>query len=492
MRTALLICLIGGLAGHHVFLAKGNFATDDALLFYMSGLNIVHGEKLEELNQRAIDYYTAQRTGEHESFRLKFRKDYLNEYTFPGAVFFGVSRIFKPLFDSISKLYPLFLTEVVAFSFALCFILLFSLLLIIIRSTGQPLFCWALAATLILFGFSELLPVQGHNFPIIILPDNLRDALQRLGELLLRPGHEFSPLSFAPRNNFALLMIGVFALRWTDRHLHAYVLLFFLSLVHLGTSGLLWALLVFVDLLLRPHLFRRPAVLGVVALTGAVFFARETMWEVVGERALTVAAAGAALFVLLGLLLAVPQLRQPVARLGERYRSVRGALLRRGDVAADIIVITIFWLVTVSITYLVTYLFIVYVKPFPQFQFLYFWGQLHGRLLLAIWPSVVFALALLSLRWAAARHDAQGRNFTVWIASVALLPALALAWHSVSIPWAAEALPLAAEKFGRAEIRLHKGPMTRIRPLSFDELVLYYAISKSVDTDEDALRLIVP
>ena len=73
---------------------------------------------------------------------------------------------------------------------------------------------------------------------------------------------QFSSLSFPPRCNIALLLVGVFALRWTDRHFCAYLSAFFLSLVHLATSGLVLALMVATDLLIRPSLFRRPQILA--------------------------------------------------------------------------------------------------------------------------------------------------------------------------------------------------------------------------------------
>ncbi len=70
MRTALLICLIAGFAGHYNLISRTDFGTEDSVLFYLSGLNIFHGKKLEELNQRAIDYYTKRGVDEHELLRL--------------------------------------------------------------------------------------------------------------------------------------------------------------------------------------------------------------------------------------------------------------------------------------------------------------------------------------------------------------------------------------------------------------------------------------
>lgn len=488
----LALALISGIAVHTAFQSQGVRGTDDNLIYYMSGLNVFHGEALDQLNDRAIWLFEQKGADKHAMMRLKLHKVSLSEYALPGTIYYGVSRILKTLFGPTPGLYPFFLSQSIVFGFFLTFVLTFLVLIGVFLFIKRPLFIWALGLTLGLYGLSELLPLRQNSFATILMHDSLGGIFAHTRDLLLRPGSQFSPLAFTPRSNFTLLLMSLFALRWSKHHLAAYGLLFVLSFYHLSASGLLLVMLVGIDILIRPQIFRSIPVAGVVALTTAVFLYRENMWEHLLGKGLVPLIAAAGIIVFIGGIMAAPAVRRRILGPDSYYARVQNALLKRGSVAADMTLIVAAWLVSlVAIHILIRQMdFTVFSNWSEAF---YFWGRINGRLMTLLFPSVVFGLFILFLA-----RMARSRFFRIRRVGHAAFPivvgvmTMIVVWHSSKVVANYKVLPIVAGGFFKAERLLQKGTMPQLKAMGFSETLLYYAFSKSVDGHPRQLNAIMP
>ncbi len=492
LGLVLIISLIGGLAAHTTFQSQGVRGTDDNLIFYMGGLNVFHAEALERLNDRAIALFEKKGTDPHAMMRLRLHKVSLNEYVLPGTIYYGVSRVLKTLFGRVPDLYPLFLSQSIVFGFFLTFLLTLLVLLGVFAFINRPLFIWALGLTLGLYGLSELLPLRYNSYATILMHDSLGGIFTHTKDLLLRPGSQFSPLAFTPRSNFTLLLIGLFALRWSKHYLAAYGLLLVLSYYHLSASGLVLVMLVGIDLVVRPQVFRSIPVAGAVALTTAVFLYRENMWEHLLGKGLGPLMAAAGIIILIAAIMVVPRVRRRIFGPDSFYLRVQKFLVKRGGVAVDLILISAAWVVSlVAIYFLIGQMDL---KAFSSWsQAFYFWGRINGRLMTLLFPSVLFGLCILLLGRMARRDSWHIRRLghVVFPAIVAAMT-LVVVWHSFTMVQKYKVLPMVASGFFRVERALQKGTMPRLRAMGFSETLLYYAFAKSVDGYPRQLNAIMP
>ncbi|MHC8509084.1 MAG: hypothetical protein ACYYKD_06750 [Rhodospirillales bacterium] len=481
---ALAFCMALALAAvtAHALFVSGLSGSEDNLLFYMMGLNLFHGPELAAMADRAIAFYTEQGADEHALFRLQFRKTYLNEFPAPGAVYYGVGRIFKPLFDPAANLYPLFLTQVLAFGLFAAVMLAAAVSAGIMWMTGRTALGWAFALTLAFFAMTEYSPFTAQSFATILNNETPADAAAHIFNLLFRPSAQFSPLGFAPRGQFALLTIAVFALRWIDRPAASYWLAFALSFVHLGSSGMMLAVLAGLDLVLRPERLKRPAVIAPVVIAAVLFAARQSMWEIIGAAAAPMGLAFGVV-VLTGLVLGFAEGPRAAARAFAPVLRVRAWLLGRGPVLAELILLAFGWVVSAAVLYAVIH----GLQPFSELETFYFWSRAHGRLMMILWPAAVFGVLALFTAWALKRQGR--RRITAFAAPLICAAAVFAVGAKTAKYWnSTGALERTAGDLFKSERRLKKGAMPNLRALGEEEWVLYYAMVKSIDHGQDFLE----
>jgi hypothetical protein len=491
--VVLAMTLVAALGAQINFISTGVRGSDDNLLFYMSGLNVAHETELLTLNNRAINHFKQKRqTRPHAMKRLILHRDYLNEYPLPGMIYYGVSRIFKPLFDPLPSLYPMYLSQSIVFGFVVCFVFAIGALIGIFAIIKRRLFTWALAITVIFYAFIFFLPLKFNAFANLMLHDNLWGVAKNTLEMLFHPSAQFSPLSFTPRSNFALLMIGVFALRWRNRYFLSYLLVIGLSFIHLSTSGMILALLFGMDVALRPQIFRRPLISLSVALGGLNFVMRESMFDALiggNSKYLLIAGLGG-LIAMVFVVIKTPFLYRTLIGPKSIYAMVQKWLLARGAVGADLILLTLVWLLSAIITYsVVKHLNLELFEPW--FQAFYFWGRVSGRLLMAVAPAILFGICLLSLRALIANRGWFRRQSILIIPGILALILGALIWQSTLRVRPSSLLPRVASDFFKIEERIKKGSMPRLKAMGFSEAVLFYAISKTVDGKTKPLNSIL-
>ncbi len=488
----LILALIGGLAAHTGFLSQGVRGTDDNLMFYMSGLYVFHGEALDRLNDRAIRFFEDKGADEHAMLRLRLHKVSLNEYVLPGTVYYGVSRVLKAMFGPIPAIYPLFLSQSIVFGYFLAFTFTLLVVLGVFRFINRPLFIWAIGLTLGLYGLSELLTLKSNSFATILVHESFGGILAHTRDLILRPSSQFSPLAFTPRSNFTLLLIGLFALRWSRHTLASYGLLLVLSFYHLSASGLLLVALVGIDAVVRPRIFRSLPVAGTIVLTTGAFLYRENMWEFILGRGQASLIAAAGIIIVIGAIMALPANRRRVFGPDSFYAHIQNALLKRGAVAADLILITVAWFVSIAAIYIL-------IKQMDVDNFsdwsevFYFWGRVNGRFMTLLLPSFVLGFWLLLLS-----RMARGNLFRIRRIGHAALPiivgamAMITIGHSTNVVAKYKVLPIVAQGYFKAEKQLRQGVMPQLKAMGFSEAVLYYGFSKSVDGSPDQLNAVIP
>lgn len=480
------ITVLAGVFSGRLLIDRGVAGTEDNLLFYMMGLNLVAADQLETMANAAIDYYSTRVDDPHVLLRLNFRKTYLNEFPLPGAVYLAVSRAFKGMLDLNQTLYPLYLSQVVVFGLTAAMALSVVCVVLLVRLTRRPLHMWALAFTVLLYGLSEFLPVQQNSFATLLVHDGFGGVMAHLGQLLVRPGPQFSPLGFTPRGHFALLMIAVFALRWSNRYGVGYLLLMGLSFVHLSTSAVILLALLGVDLFLRPSVFRKPQTAAIVLLSLIVVMGRQTMWQLLGENWPLVLGGAGAFSLLMLAVWGVPSLRRSLASTFCWLSPIRNWFFGSNKTAADLRVLTIGW----GITFLALFVVVVVFDPFDPLSRFYFWGRLHGRVAAVLWPSLIFGLIVLAgVRVARRREKRNGLVKSSALIGVLLLAVSAYPGGKSMLQ--GKVLNRVAVDFFKAEQRLYGPPMTNLPPMGFEEKVLYYGMCKSVDLKQKYLQLVL-
>ncbi len=480
------VALIAGLAGGRMLIAGGVVGSEDNLLFYMMGLNLVAADQLSEMADQAIAFYTANGADPHALLRLEFRKTYLNEFPLPGAIYLAIGRTYLELFEASRNLYPLFLAQTIVFGLTAAMALSVIAVVALTRLTGRPWHLWALAATMVLFVLSEFIPVAANSFATLLVNDSVGAVLGHLGQLLVRPGPQFSPLGFTPRSHFALLMIAVFALRWSNRHHLGYALILVLSFVHLSTSALILLTLLAVDVFVRPQIFMQRKVAVITAITTVVVMSRQTMWQLLGDAWPILAVAAAIIVIAAMAIWKAPGLQSALAKPFGWLTPVRRKIVGRNKIAADLRVLALGWIVSFVILYAVIAVF----EPFEPLSKFYFWGRLHGRTAMILWPSVIFGLIVL-LKIRAARRIGLTKGLRAAVVAGCLLVSALVAVPAVQTVRDGNVLVRVATDFLQADQRLYGDPMRSLPAMGFEEKVLYYGMIKSIDLNEPYLPLVL-
>jgi len=298
-------------------------------------------------------------------------------------------------------------------------------------------------------------------------------------DTILYPDRCCSPFGYFARSNFNLLLILVFALRWSNRHAASYFLLASMSVIHLAQTGLAVLLLIAADLLLRPKTLGRKPVLAGAALALIVFLARQGAWPKFAwftEHAmlLVVGVLAAGLLILLIYRLAGDLEKIARASLGPVLR-LRGWILDKGPVAADLIVVGLGWLG-------LSLLLLAVVKWLGQEALEEMSYLSRGtlivtprRLLSMLQAPFIFGLVLLWLRWLDKAPERTKAAAARWSPRLVLLAVLVLWGQNLA---RAGLDPFPARQIERME-RLHARALAAppYPDRDFDEARMYYLMA---------------
>lgn len=474
------------LAGQLSTLQRSLDLNDDNLYLLTTALRIDAPEAVERQDARVLEGYARTQAEENLVYRWHARADYSWNYALLTASLWAVEHLLGPPPADDPDAVPGYVARWAFAGYALAAAVVAVLSVAALASLRSVL---VLAAFAIAMGSLALIesslfealwsraagePFRHGEVTLVAAEAPLRETLR----FLLSPGYGYTPLGFLGRCHFALGLVVAFALRWHARLGPAYAALLALAFVHQSMMGLLLGTLVLVDLAIRPRALLRRSVWPVVAVAGVVYLLRESIFEVLASP--VVAGLVLALAVVAWLLLGRRPREETVARLRravERWLAPRRGFLARSDRTAsavlDLGVLLSALLVTLPLGVLVNAIL-------PERETMYFWSQVHGRLLGALRPSVAFGLALvgLALAWrAAGRHARVALGHT--LRTVAVVVCAACAWDAARSPGALARMRAFASE-------LDRGLATPIQQIDGpDEARVYYAVGKTVLTGTD-------
>jgi len=273
-------------------------------------------------------------------------------------------------------------------------------------------------------------------------------------------------------------------LRWRGQFAGSYALFVPMAFVHLSQAGILLFGLLIMDLLVRPKVLRRPVTLVPVILSVGIFLWREQLWYVIGAREWLVVAllvlVVAVVCVVLYYRKAVSDLPRRIARgledgfIGQRL----GEVGRMPVVAGDTIMLILGWFSVFCLTWVGNQ----FASPL---QSTYFWNQMAGRIIGIIAPILIVA-ALYMMLVKLSRSISAGVLRKGGLAAVVVL-----------------ALPLL---FLKPPHKLHEDVILRVTTNMAkldermqeqidvfdgdDEATYYYALAKTMATDQDFLKVL--
>lgn len=407
-------------------------ADDDRIWLYMTGANLGQSGRADDLQVRVSAVKRASGTPASDTIRIEMRRAYQQNYI-------GASAIYRAAAEAVERWsagpasYPSFLAWALYAGFVAAYVVTCAAVVLAAAATGSSRVAAAMAVSIVLTSALEATiavfgdPVVGGPtlLPRVGIPveaPTQRFLATALGTIV-NPGVAFTIFGDTPRNHFLLATIAVFGLRWANRHGLAAMVLLALSFLHQSQTGLLFVVLLGCDLILRPEVFRRPFVGLAATATLASFLFRERLGPYIGFDnrllfAVAVAAVAGSVIAAAGYLAS-----RPSDRLGTWLQAWR----RPGTSAADVRTLLAIWLATVPLAIAGNALA-------NSDASLYFWSQLHGRLLAIIRPG----LMLLAALYLVDRSLMVARRARVWpgvaACAIALAPALWLARDYVASP----------------------------------------------------------
>jgi len=222
--SALLIaiCIFLASIGVYITLSYGLKLNDDVLWLIVNSHAFFGIEESTNLQSRVASLLFSQdRIVEASRFDLRSQSLYL----YP--IYSIVSRFFQLL------LYPGLTANIISFEFYVSSVIIctsyavsavISLLVVFVvfvscGNTGL----FSLATLFALYAVSPIIELQYSTFYLMSHYD-FSTALEDLFSILLKPGHEFSIFGYSGRSHFSLLLLAIFASRWSGMHVTAYSL----------------------------------------------------------------------------------------------------------------------------------------------------------------------------------------------------------------------------------------------------------------------------
>ncbi len=412
-------------------------ANDDRLWLYHTGAQIgrtADSDRLTTMVRRSLETSGAN---QNKLFRYDAREGYRSNYVMATTVYrVAAGAVRRATGDLMARDYPAYLARAMYGGFLLTYVIA-ALVFVIVVSTladGKLLLGLVAAFTAIVV-LETLFDLAGDSWwglPVL-LPDAQTSETfwQVFGPnfpgLILNPQVQMSPFGDTPRNHFILLTLALFTLRWRGAFAASYLLLLCMSFVHQSQTGLLSAYLLGADAVLRPRIFRSPTAI-LLALIIGTYLSRETLGGAIGIARPLVIVTIAILTAAGGLLIWIGVRRPASAALADRLDRLRQRLLRRGAVAADLLVIGGIWVTTFPVAAAIN-------AMGSEVQSLYFWTQIHGRSLGILRPALLFGITLFALAAAFRRYTpAQITRATLVAAGLALIPSAYLAGRHSRTP----------------------------------------------------------
>lgn len=455
-----------------------NPSDDDYVYLFFAGFQMFGPESVKTIHDRMLEYLFHTAVDDDLYFRAVMRYQYVDNYPFTTGVIYltGLALHAFQLADPL-KDFAAFLARSIYVSMIAVGVWWFAVTAAIILWLRDHRFAIAAALGMALATLSsEFIPSPTGSFNVIMqmtptppAPElSFQTVVATLIHHFISPSRMTSLFGIDPRNNMAVLAVGLFALRWTGRTAASYWLLVVFMFIHRSSGAFMLAIVLSCDLLVRArHLWRWPVL--VPLLTCALL----TVGQEKMASGLNLAGDYRSQLHILAGIVAI------LALMAWRYRhAIASAIAATANwqerrfariplTATDLAIFVFGFFATIPLVFVL----IDHVDPY---QVNLLWSQLHLRVIgIMQWPILtgVLYLGLTQFRRAEPQWAAVSMTFLVSIFCV---------WQAAHHPWQGPTskIQLAAGVAHRLATETPKLKTPTIR----DEVVWYYAIAEEAVT----------
>jgi hypothetical protein len=472
-----IVLVVTAVIGHALHQRSWLHPRDDQMYLLALAVRYIDPPRFAAVAKEASDFVRARAESPWLVIRYDLRDRYSNNYAGISYLTYLVGRILQSPVPADTNSYSRWVAQTMSVSAAVASSLALIVLLIALLMARDL----RLLAAAAIFGVITLyegmidVSVSDRLLPAEpgVVPNPL-DVLNRVVRLIIDPGDSTYPFGAVPRCAFSLLLLAVFVFRWQGRPAFGYWLFLPLTLIHQSMAGLFLAMVVALDLFLRPRTLAKPGVFLAIGTAIAVFLVRERIWLVVGIAApvVLVIVMALGLVVVLVLRRRFPHWDTSLLRKAQRSGSW---LQRRSPPVADALLLAAGWFVLLVLTAIGNYF------AAPE-QSAFFWNHIAGRVLGTFRPEILIAICYAVLGRFGRRVEAQR-----WAMPAAALLALLVLPPAVAA-WPPTVFPSVVERnitaLNGINAQLATPPM---KVTGAEEALIYYWIGKSVVIGRDAV-----
>jgi len=357
---------------------RGVYADDDNMWFYSLTYKILDPAGFEEIENGLIRDFKEDQASENMIGRLVDKQNYTYNYFFSSVFWIAGRHIVGTVAPDLS--YPDYVSHSIVYGFALAFFVTLGLFLFILLKAKIPLTYWRALAWFAAFSAIATVLMTPKPAQFMIMNMHLQYMLANIVWFFTDPSFSFGLFSFTGRNNYVLLFLAFVLVRWRGHYGAFYILCALSITMHASMAMLAMLIFIAIDALVRPEIFKKKSVIASIVLGLAYYFLVETLWQKVGFLAL-------GLFVPLLLLICFGVFQDKILSYFPKavplIQNVR-ARANANVMGADIFLFLAAWIATFFPVMALSQI----VDPD---QFIYFWSQLHMRILAIFQPVLLFA-----------------------------------------------------------------------------------------------------
>lgn len=359
---------------------RGIYADDDNLWFYSLSYKIWDPAGYEAVEDDLATAFQKDKASDEMMARLDDKRHYTYNYFFSSAIWSAARAMVFNLQTEETPYYKA-VSDSIIYGFGLAFAVTLTILLIVLIRQKLPERFWYALALLAAFSALTCVLMTPKPPPFMIIDYPMEKMIVALLWFMSDPSFSFSAFSFTGRNNYVLFALAFFLVRWRGNFQLFYVLCALSLVMHASMAILALFIFIVIDALLRPSVFKNKTVIISILAGICYYLIVESLWKKVGFIALGAVVPVVALVVLgtiqdrvLGFF---PKLQKFVHDVQARAQN--------NIMGWDILIFLTFWVLSIFPTVWISGLV-------DRTQFIYFWSQLHIRVL-SIWqPALIFAL----------------------------------------------------------------------------------------------------
>lgn len=366
----------------------------DHLLWHAMGSSLRSNLIPSEFFDEHLNYLKGVQTTEETIYVAKVRQEKDGGHNYiGGSVFISLSGWFT---ENILKFSPFheynrFATSSFIMGFSLPVIIIFVLIGFFV---GRDKDLDVKVALLIMLIFTLVSDIKSSHYVARFLSYSLVEkgtfsVIQEMFGFLINPSSSFSIFSFTIKCRLVCLTMLAFYFRWKNRLTISYFVLLCGGLFHLTYGGLIFIFVLALDVIRQPQVLKNWYIRGCLLVGVGLFILKDALakqaFSVLSMWHLVCVAILAILLVILMVLL-----RGSQNRLLGHLNKLRDRLIVLGPIKTDLLLILFIWLATFILVIPISQS----VSPLDNY---YFWGQLHGRVLGLLQPSILLGICLLTV-----------------------------------------------------------------------------------------------